>query len=152
MQSFVRRWRADGHLSAVMKDRDAERAREVLERKAAGGDSDEQAEDEAVRQVQSARRHFEAQAHVEELRSSRAATPRGAPVEAPVSTEDTKDDASTKSEAPDQQEREEQDEKPKKDLITATADGDRLGERALIGIAADDARRRASHPLGLITR
>ena len=27
--------RADGHLSALMKDRDAERAREVLERKAA---------------------------------------------------------------------------------------------------------------------
>ena len=35
IQAFVRRWRADGHLSALMKHRDAERAREVLERKAA---------------------------------------------------------------------------------------------------------------------
>ena len=35
IQAFVRRWRADGHLSALMKDRSAERAREVLERKAA---------------------------------------------------------------------------------------------------------------------
>ena len=35
LQAFVRRWKADGHLSAMMKDRDAERARQVLERKAA---------------------------------------------------------------------------------------------------------------------
>jgi hypothetical protein len=35
LQAFVRRWKADGHLSAIMKDRDAERARQVLERKAA---------------------------------------------------------------------------------------------------------------------
>ena len=34
IQAFVRRWKADGHLSAVMKDKGAERAKEVLERKA----------------------------------------------------------------------------------------------------------------------
>jgi len=34
IQAFVRRWKADGHLSAVMKDSGAERAKEVLERKA----------------------------------------------------------------------------------------------------------------------
>ena len=33
-QAFVRRWKADGHLSAVMKDEGALRAKEVLERKA----------------------------------------------------------------------------------------------------------------------
>ena len=32
--AFVKRWKADGHLSAVMKDQGAIRAREVLERKA----------------------------------------------------------------------------------------------------------------------
>ena len=31
-EALVRRWKADGHLSAMMKDRDAERARQVLER------------------------------------------------------------------------------------------------------------------------
>ena len=35
IQAFVRRWRADGHLSAVMKDEGAVRANEVLERKRA---------------------------------------------------------------------------------------------------------------------
>uniref|UniRef100_A0A7S2G6A0 Uncharacterized protein n=1 Tax=Haptolina brevifila TaxID=156173 RepID=A0A7S2G6A0_9EUKA len=35
LQAFVRRWKADGHLSAMMKDCDAERARQMLERKAA---------------------------------------------------------------------------------------------------------------------
>ena len=30
----MRGWRADGHLSAVMKDQGAEQAKEVLERKA----------------------------------------------------------------------------------------------------------------------
>ena len=35
LDAFVRRWRAEGHLSAVMKDRDAPSARQVLERKAA---------------------------------------------------------------------------------------------------------------------
>ena len=30
----MRRWKADGHLSAVIKDSGAERAKEVLERKA----------------------------------------------------------------------------------------------------------------------
>ena len=35
IQAIVRRWRMDGHLSAVMKDRDATRAQEVLERKRA---------------------------------------------------------------------------------------------------------------------
>ena len=34
LQAFVRRWRLDGHLSARMKDEGAERAKEVLERKA----------------------------------------------------------------------------------------------------------------------
>ena len=34
IQAFVRRWKADGHLSAVMKDEGALRAKEVLERKA----------------------------------------------------------------------------------------------------------------------
>ena len=34
IQAYVRRWKADGHLSAVMKDAGAERAKEVLERKA----------------------------------------------------------------------------------------------------------------------
>ena len=33
-EAFVRGWRADGHLSAVMKDQGAEQAKEVLERKA----------------------------------------------------------------------------------------------------------------------
>ena len=33
IQAFVRRWLADGHLSAVMKDNAAERAKEVLNRK-----------------------------------------------------------------------------------------------------------------------
>ena len=32
--AFVKRWKADGHLSAVMKDLAAVRTREVLERKA----------------------------------------------------------------------------------------------------------------------
>ena len=32
--AFVKRWKADGHLSAVMKDSGAVRARQVLERKA----------------------------------------------------------------------------------------------------------------------
>ena len=35
IQAFVRRWRADGHLSAVMKDEGAARAQEVLSRKRA---------------------------------------------------------------------------------------------------------------------
>ena len=34
MMPYVQRWKADGHLSAVMKDAGAQRAREVLERKA----------------------------------------------------------------------------------------------------------------------
>ena len=34
VMAFVKRWKADGHLSAVMKDQGAIRAREVLERKA----------------------------------------------------------------------------------------------------------------------
>ena len=33
--AFVKRWKEDNHLSAVMKDDGASRAREVLERKAA---------------------------------------------------------------------------------------------------------------------
>ena len=32
--TFVKRWKADGHLSAMMKDSTAVRAREVLDRKA----------------------------------------------------------------------------------------------------------------------
>ena len=32
--AFVKRWKADGHLSAVLMDEGAVRAREVLERKA----------------------------------------------------------------------------------------------------------------------
>ena len=32
--AFVKRWEADGHLSAVMKDATGPRANEVLERKA----------------------------------------------------------------------------------------------------------------------
>ena len=32
--ALVKRWKADGHLAAVMKDQGAIRAREVLERKA----------------------------------------------------------------------------------------------------------------------
>ena len=35
MMPFVKRWMADGHLSAVMKDEGALRANEVLERKRA---------------------------------------------------------------------------------------------------------------------
>ena len=34
INAFVRRWRTDGHLSAIMRDQGAERAKEVLERKA----------------------------------------------------------------------------------------------------------------------
>ena len=34
IQAFVRRWIADGHLDAVMKDQGAQRAKEVLKRKA----------------------------------------------------------------------------------------------------------------------
>ena len=34
IQAFVRRWIADGHLAAVMQDKGAERAKEVLKRKA----------------------------------------------------------------------------------------------------------------------
>lgn len=35
LMAFVKRWKDDNHLSAVMKDDGASRAREVLERKAA---------------------------------------------------------------------------------------------------------------------
>ena len=35
IQAFVRRWREEGHHTAVMKDRSSARAREVLDRKAA---------------------------------------------------------------------------------------------------------------------
>ena len=34
VMAFVKRWKADGHLSAVMKDASGPRAKEVLERKA----------------------------------------------------------------------------------------------------------------------
>ena len=34
VMALVRRWKADGHLSAVMKDASGPRAKEVLERKA----------------------------------------------------------------------------------------------------------------------
>ena len=34
VMAFVKRWKANGHLAAVMKDQGAIRAREVLERKA----------------------------------------------------------------------------------------------------------------------
>ena len=34
IQVFVQRWKANGHLSAVMKDEGAVRAKEVIERKA----------------------------------------------------------------------------------------------------------------------
>ena len=34
IMAFVKRWKADGHLSAIMKDATGPRANEVLERKA----------------------------------------------------------------------------------------------------------------------